>query len=99
VAARVLSSAWYFGQPYPSWIHYWLWVSYAVLFLGELRGWWVPYLFRADAPRAARYRIMFGNTHSFLPTHNGMVPNTLHTVLHIMTAATLIVLLMMEVRL
>ncbi|SDG11020.1 hypothetical protein [Paraburkholderia phenazinium] len=50
------------------------------------------YLVRPDAKRAARYRIMFGNTHSFLPMRNGMVPNTLHVLLHLSTAVTLVVL-------
>jgi len=91
-------SASYFGHSYPSWVRYWLWVSYAVLFLGELRAWWLPYLFRAEPPRAARYKIMFGNTHTFFPQRNGMAPNTLHVVLHSLTAATLIALFMAEVR-
>jgi hypothetical protein len=37
---------------------------------------------------------MFGKTYSFLPVRNGMVPNTAHILLHLATAATLIVLLM-----
>jgi hypothetical protein len=49
--------------------------------------------FRPEPERAARYQIMFGKTHSFLP-RNGMVPNTAHILLHLATAATLIVLLM-----
>jgi hypothetical protein len=35
---------------------------------------------------------MFGNTHSFLPQRNGMVPNTAHILLHVATLATLVVL-------
>jgi hypothetical protein len=85
-------SALYFGRSYPGWLHSWLWISYGVLFVGQIRAWWVPYLFRADPQRAARYRIMFGNTHSFLPVRNGLVPNTAHIMLHACTAATLVVL-------
>lgn len=33
-----------------------------------------------------------GNVHAFLPVRNGMVPNTLHVLLHLSTAATLILL-------
>lgn len=76
----------------PGWLRYWLWISYGLLFLGELRAWWLPYLIRAEPERAARYRAMFGATHSFLPEHNGIRPNTLHVVLHACTAATLVVL-------
>ncbi|MGF6766105.1 hypothetical protein P3T24_006446 [Paraburkholderia sp. GAS33] len=82
----------YFGQSYPDWLGSWLRGTYVILFLGELYAWWVPYLVRVDAKRAARYQIMFGNTHSFLPLHNGIVPNTLHVVLHASTAATLVML-------
>jgi hypothetical protein len=85
-------TALYFGRAYPNWLHSWLWISYVVLLVGQVRAWWVPYLFRADPQRAARYRIMFGNTHSFLPVHNGLVPNTAHIMLHACTAATLVVL-------
>jgi len=77
---------------HPSWIWIWLWVSYLLLFAGELRAWWAPYLFRPEPERAARYKKMFEGTHAFLPVHNGIVPNTLHCVLHAATAATLLTL-------
>ena len=76
----------------PRWVWNWLWVSYGLLLAGELRAWWWPYLVRPEPERAARYRAMFGRTSAFLPERNGMVPNTLHTILHISTAATLVVL-------
>ncbi len=82
----------YFRQPYPHWLNDWLWISYSLLLIGQLRAWWIPYLFRAEPERAARYRIMFGNTLSFLPKRNGLVPNTAHILLHLATAATLICL-------
>jgi hypothetical protein len=84
----------YFRQPYPHWLRNWLWVSYGLLFVGQLRAWWMPYLFRSEPDRAARYRIMFGNTHSFLPQRHGLVPNTAHILLHLSTAATLILLIL-----
>ncbi len=82
-----------FGKSYPHWLYTWLWISYGVLLLGQIRAWWIPYLIRAEPERAARYRIMFGKTHSFLPQRNGLVPNTAHILLHLSTAATLILLL------
>ena len=94
----LLASASYFGRSYPAWVHNWLWISYTVMFLGEFRAWWLPYLFWSEPLRAARYKIMFGNTHTFFPQRNGMAPNTLHAVLHGLTAATLIVLYMMKLR-
>ena len=77
---------------HPAWIFTWLWVSYGLLFAGELRAWWWPYLVRCDAIRAARYETMFGATHAFLPPRNGITPNTLHCILHAATAATLLAL-------
>jgi hypothetical protein len=90
----LLFTALHAGNRLPGWVSSWLWISYGLLFLGELRAWWVPYLFRADPARAARYQRMFGHTHAFLPKRHGMVPNTLHVVLHVATVATLVVLLL-----
>jgi excisionase family DNA binding protein len=45
----------------------WLWISYGLLFIGELTAWWIPYLFHSQPERAARYQAMFGATHAFLP--------------------------------
>jgi hypothetical protein len=87
-------SAWYFGHPYPGWLDRWLWISYAILFVGQMRAWWIPYFFKPEPERAERYRKMFGNTHSFLPKRNGIVPNTAHILLHLATAITLLVLFM-----
>jgi hypothetical protein len=86
-------SAVYLGGAFPHWLYMTLWISYALLLIGQIRAWWIPYLVQADPVRAARYQIMFGHTHSFLPMRNGMVPNTAHIVLHACTAATLLVLL------
>jgi uncharacterized protein YndB with AHSA1/START domain len=85
-------SARYFNHGFPEWLRIWLWTSYGLLFLGEIRAWWWPYLVRQDLSRAARYQMLFGSTHAFLPRRHGMVPNTLHVLLHGLTAATLLVL-------
>ena len=82
----------HFRHPYPGWLDYWLAISYTMLFIGQMRAWWLPYLIRPEPERAARYRIMFGNTHSFLPMRNGLVPNTAHILLHIATLLTLVLL-------
>ncbi len=81
-----------FGAPVPHWLYSWLWISYGLLLLGQLRAWWIPYLVRAEPERAARYDRMFGNTHSFLPKRNGLVPNTAHILLHAATVLTLLLL-------
>jgi hypothetical protein len=85
-----LVGSWRAGTgPWPGWLGPWLWISYGLLFAGELRAWWIPYLAKAEPERAARYRDLFGRTHAFLPERNGITPNTLHTMLHACTAATL----------
>lgn len=86
----------YLGQPYPARLDRWLWITYGLLFVGQLRAWWVPYLLKADPKRAERFERMFGNTHSFLQERNGMVPNTAHIPLHLATAATLLTLLVKD---
>jgi hypothetical protein len=82
----------YFRRSYPDWLVMWLEISYSLLLIGQLRAWWVPYLLRPEPERAARYRVMFGNTHSFLPARNGLVPNTAHILLHLATLFTLVLL-------
>jgi hypothetical protein len=62
------------------------------VFVGELRAWWVSCLFSPEPKRAARYQIIFGKTHTFLPVRNGLVPNTAHFLLHIATLFTLVLL-------
>ncbi len=77
---------------FPGWVQWWVWISYVMLFGGELRAWWIPYFFGTTEERRMRYRAMFGGTHAFLPERNGVQPNTLHVVLHVVTVATLVVL-------
>ena len=84
-----------FGHRYPGWLSSWLKISYGLLLLGQLRAWWIPYLFGGDAERVVRYRRMFGRTHALLPVRHGIVPNTAHILLH---AATVVTLLLLFVR-
>ena len=77
---------------WPDWVRNYLWISYGILFFGELEAWWVPYLWRSQPARAARYKVLFGNTHTMLPMRHGIAPNTLHVVLHAATLATLVLL-------
>ncbi len=80
------------AQHTPGWLWTWLWISYGVLFAGELTAWWIPYLVRREPDRAARYKVLFGNTHAFLPERQGIIPNTLHCLLHLATLAMLLTL-------
>ena len=83
----------HFGEPFSRWPLPWLWISYGILFVGQLRAWWLPYLLRPEPERAVRYQRMFGRTHAFLPPRHGIVPNTAHVLLHLATLATLLGLL------
>ena len=74
------------------WLFWWLWISYVAALYGLLRAWWIPYLFVPNPVRAARYQAMFGRTHAFLPAHNGIRPNTLHVILHLVIVAIVVLL-------
>lgn len=72
------------GKRYPTWIKLWLVIHPSCLLLGAIFSWWIPYLFGIGAAeKVERYHHMFGNTHSFLPIMNGIVPNTLHTLFYL----------------
>ena len=91
-AAIRRQACWSRTQRAPGWLWNWLWISYGLLFAGELSAWWMPYLVRPQPERAARYRVLYGCTHAFLPARNGIVPNTLHCLLHLATLAMLLTL-------
>lgn len=76
-----------------SWVYSYLLVVYVLLFIGELWAWWVPYAWLEEPERAGRYKILFGNTHGFLPERHGIRPNTLHVLLHLATLITILMLL------
>jgi hypothetical protein len=92
VSIGLAGSAIYFGRTYPGWLIWWLWITYALACCGSMKAWWIPYLFRADPGLAARYRVMYGTTHAFLPERNGIKPNTLHVVFDVATVAILFLL-------
>jgi hypothetical protein len=91
-AFGLAASAFYFERIFPGWLLWWLWISYALAVYGSLKAWWIPYLFRPDPVLAARYQVMHGTTHTFLPERNGISPNTLHVMFDVLTLAILIVL-------
>jgi hypothetical protein len=86
----LLASAIYFGGPFPAWLLWWLWISYALACYGSLKAWWIPYLVSPDPGLAARYKVMYRATHSFLAERNGITPNTLHVICDAATLAVLI---------
>ncbi|MGA8102713.1 MAG: hypothetical protein WB869_11190 [Candidatus Acidiferrales bacterium] len=92
VSIGLAGSVIYFGQACPPWLFWWLWITYLLAVYGSLKAWWIPYLFRPEPALAARYQVMYGATHAFLPERNGIRPNTLHVIFDLATVAILIVL-------
>jgi hypothetical protein len=95
-AIGLLYSAKDFGRAYPDWLEMLLWITYGLFVFGLLRAWWIPYLVVPDPARAARYQVIFANTHTFLPKRNGMAPDTLHTLFHAVTVATVVALFLRD---
>jgi hypothetical protein len=81
-AFGLVASIFYWPRGLPGWLHIYLLISYGLLFLGELKAWWIPYFFGAKPELVSRYQAMFG----------GILPNTLHVFLHSATVALLILL-------
>lgn len=79
----IIGVLFFIGKKYPIIIKLWLIIHQSCIFIGALIAWWIPYIFGIGAERRAeRYQEMFGDTHSFLPVMNGIVPNTIHTIFH-----------------
>jgi hypothetical protein len=89
-AIGLAATVFYFDKAYPGWVFWWLWITYGLACYGSFRAWWMPYLFRRDPALVARYQTMYAGTHSFLPVHNGIRPDTLHVLFDIVTIAILI---------
>ncbi|PAE21494.1 hypothetical protein CHH80_06225 [Bacillus sp. 7504-2] len=84
----------FMGKRYPIWVKLWLIIHQLCIFVGVLISWWIPYLFGYGAEqKVERYNQMFGDTHSFLPVMNGIVPNTLHFLFHITLLFCIIIVL------
>jgi hypothetical protein len=91
-AVGLAGSAYYAATRFPLWLVWLLWITYGAALYGMLRTWYVPYLVAAEPARAGRYQRMFAGTHTFLPTRNGIAPNTLHVVFHTVLVATIVLL-------
>lgn len=91
-AIGLAGSAWYASTRFPTWLVWLLWITYGGAVYGMLRTWYVPYLLVAEPDRATRYQTMFSHTHTFLPTRNGIAPNTLHVIFHAVLIATAVLL-------
>jgi hypothetical protein len=91
-AVGLIASVWYARPGFPEWLMWYLWISYGATIYGMFRAWWGPYLFYDDPARARRYESMFGRTLAFLPTRNGIRPNALHVMLHLVIVGIVVLL-------
>ena len=91
-AIALAATIYYAASGFPMWLMWLLWISYIMGLYGMLRAWWVPYLLGGDPVRAARYQARFAHTHAFLPTRNGIRPDTLHVCFHAVFLLTLVLL-------
>ncbi|SET52833.1 hypothetical protein SAMN05421676_105195 [Salinibacillus kushneri] len=88
----------FMGKRYPIWTKLWLIIHPLCIFVGVLTSWWIPYFFGYGAEqKVERYNQMFGDTHSFLPIMNGIVPNTLHILYHFTLLFCIIVLIYISI--
>jgi hypothetical protein len=97
-AIGLAASVFYFRRGFPGWLYWWLWITYGLACYGSLKAWWIPYLFRPEPERAARYQVMYAGTHSFFSERNGLRPNTLHVIFDTLTVAVIIVLGVLRVQ-
>lgn len=81
-AICLAGSIYYASTTFPGWLNWFLWLTYGYGLYGLLRAWYIPYLLIADPARAARYQQRYSQTHAFLPTRNGIRPDTLHVGFH-----------------
>lgn len=69
--------------PLPTWALASVFAVYALLTIGTIAAWWVPYIFGSSAKHKQGF-IEYRDTHTFLPAHgDNVVPNTLHVILHL----------------
>jgi hypothetical protein len=45
-AVGLFFSICYFHHKYPRWLIDWLWITYGILFVGEIQAWWIPYFLK-----------------------------------------------------
>jgi len=86
---------WFYRAYFPLWVALFIVFIYALLTLGTIMAWWVPYLFGhkkvqwltllyGDMEEHKKGFSEYTQTHHFLPArYNNLVPNTLHVILHL----------------
>lgn len=78
-----LALTWYYQNAYPWWVLVTLVVFYAVLTMGTIFSWWVPYFFGSSLSHKTDFQV-FKNTHRFLPARgDNVIPNTFHVLMHL----------------
>ena len=97
-AVGLVASIYYASTQFPPWLWWLLWISYGASVYGMLRAWWIPYLLIHDSARAERYQTRFAGTHAFLPQRNGIRPDTLHVVFHVVLVTLVLLLTLLTIK-
>ena len=59
------------------------WCIYAIMTIGTILSWWVPYLFGSSKQHQSKMK-PYQSTHSFLPKCSSNIhPNTMHVIVHV----------------
>lgn len=75
---------WYYQTHYPRWVLIVISTMYALLTLGTILAWWIPYFFGSSEQHKQGF-IEYQNTHHFLPKRgDNVVPNTFHVCMHVL---------------
>ena len=73
----------YHGERKPLGVHVYFALYYSALLAMVYRAWYRPYLFGATPDERERWRLEYGQTHTFLPARgDNPRPNTAHVLLH-----------------
>jgi hypothetical protein len=76
--------SWFYAPNLSFWVLITIIVFYALLSLGTIASWWIPYFFGSSAQHKAAFA-EYRHTHHFLPRRSDNVrPNTFHCILHLL---------------
>lgn len=82
---------WIYKLRFPFWVIITIVIFYAVLTLGTIASWWIPYFFGSSDMHKEGYQ-EYKKTHHFLPRRgDNIVPNTFHVILHFHIWTSLII--------
>ena len=70
-----------------SWQHTAATIILALFLVGAFLSWWKPWLFGSTADEREKLRKITDGTYAFVPQRNGVTPNALHCLFHLIAVA------------